>query len=200
MGLAPFTNNFHGEKEQNFMWMLKNQSMIDHNVFSIYTDPYYQSTIKFGSMDTSAFQNNRGHSLAFTYNSSMWAIPIQELYIGSDHYGQMIYPSEITSRLATFEPMMPYLYVPQQDFYEIAGIFRNMYGFELCDKDAGVCYFNQKCEHITTVDDEVMNHTLYVAFPDEAANMTFESRRMFIRGSQIDSTDDRCYVPIFMHQ
>ena len=141
---------------------------------------------------------HKEYTLVKTYNSSVWGIPISSLSIGSGHY-EMINSDERISRLALFDPMMPYLYIPEADFIEIAGIFKSQYGAEICDQDLGYCVFNKNCDHITTLDDEVMNHTIYMTFPDEYANMTFESRRMFIRGSQIDSTDDKCFIPIFKH-
>jgi hypothetical protein len=50
--LAPYTANIN-TKEQNFMWQLKNNGLIEHNVVTFYIRAVYgnSSSIKFGSID-----------------------------------------------------------------------------------------------------------------------------------------------------
>ena len=52
IGLAPYTRNLD-HKDLNFMWQLKNHSMIDHNIVSFYMkeESGNVSSIKFGSYD-----------------------------------------------------------------------------------------------------------------------------------------------------
>ena len=50
IGLAPYSKDLE-RKEQNFMYQLKSQGLIDHNIFAIDVRGEGNSTIKFGSWD-----------------------------------------------------------------------------------------------------------------------------------------------------
>ena len=58
-------------------------------VFSIYVNPNYKSSIKFGGFDFSGTSEDK-LSVLKTYSNETWAVYIRTIHVGSGKYGNSI--------------------------------------------------------------------------------------------------------------
>lgn len=120
----PFTSNYQGyiglappvsimNKQTSLLSQAKDEGLIDHMVFSLYTDldQSMQSTIKFGSYDPSAISQGGHITYMKTKSRQSWDL------LG---YVMVVYQSQVatgpTPKVALIEPQLPYLYIPDEDW------------------------------------------------------------------------------------
>jgi hypothetical protein len=70
-------------KEYNFMWQLKNHSMIDHNVVSFYMkeETGNVSSIKFGSYDKEAIADGASMAVYKSNGLDRWGVKMNNFKI-----------------------------------------------------------------------------------------------------------------------
>jgi hypothetical protein len=102
IGILPYTSN-EARKEENFLYMLKKEGLIDHMTVAFYlvndalNKSKVQSTIKFGSMDTINLKSAKGTMFSYrTINKTTWNLRCNSFALGTNRLGDM---SEIS-----FEP------------------------------------------------------------------------------------------------
>lgn len=97
---------------------LKNLSYIDYNIFSIYTkkDQGNGSNIIFGGYDLRGIiEQNRNLSkidTIKTVNSSTWAVKLKSAKFGANN----ILNFDYSNKMVLFDPSLPYIYLPYDDF------------------------------------------------------------------------------------
>ena len=90
--------------------------------------------------------------------------------------------------------MVPYIYLPESDFLEYQELIKDAYPFQvICDFEHRSCYFKQDCESIILQDTP-----LSFKLGDEDFNLKLEN--IFTPGSDVDSSFNTCYIPIFRNQ
>lgn len=121
---SPFTSVYQGyiglappisimDKPTSLLSQAKDDGLIDHMVFSLYTDldQSMQSTIKFGSYDPSAISQGGSITYMKTKSRQSWEL------LG---YVIVVYQSQVhtgpTPKVALIEPQLPYLYIPDEDW------------------------------------------------------------------------------------
>ena len=87
LGLAPYTASIDfREQSLNFMYQLKTNKNIDHNVVSIFTNVDLQdsreSFIKFGSYDKDAIKEGEKLTMIRTMHYSSWILTADEIKLG----------------------------------------------------------------------------------------------------------------------
>ena len=75
-------------------------------------------------------------------------------------------------------------------------IFKSIYGDEIiCTSISGTCYFDKSCSRVQKKFQEI-NIKLF-DFQDQVYHIIIDTTETFISGSEVGSSADRCYVPVF---
>lgn len=107
-------------KKINFMYNLKKEGFISHNLFSIYSkldDTGNSSFIKFGGYDEGAVMKNHRLQFIQTSNFTTWGVNLASLHLGSVEK-----PLE-GDRVVFLDYTFPFIYVPQDDFLKISEFY-----------------------------------------------------------------------------
>ena len=126
IGLSP--PNTDEQNKRSFLTFAQKAGLITNRVFSYYNslDPKIQSSIKFGSYDQSGLLPGSNFIYLKTRNITTWGIRGQQLYLGS----QNLTNNEV-SITALFEPQLPYMYIPQNDYVNFTQMVSEEFGQQI---------------------------------------------------------------------
>jgi hypothetical protein len=185
IGFGPFSA--HPDiKDINFMYSLKQQGVISHNVVSFLMPRGETGTIGMGIYDP---KNHEGDlQLIKTKDVSAWALrSALMLYDNVD----ITYSEE---RLLKIDPQLPYIYLPAADWDRLTGLMAAENDELVCS--GSQCGFSKSCSD--TELEQLANFTIQLeVFDDEKTiELAFES----INKSMMIDSGSSCVLPIFKNQ
>lgn len=133
-----------------------------------------------------------GHKLRMieTLEPDSWGVKVSDAKLGKDALEIKNLETQVL-----IEPMVPYIYLPVDDFRSYQTLIERVYPFQVnCSLDRRVCFFTQDCEALIKQDTE-FSFKLGVDLP---INMKLED--LFTEGMKVDGTFDTCYIPIFLSE
>ena len=136
-GFAPYTNN----RGTNLMKQLKEAGKIDHVTLSLYLGNEHgnSSVLKFGNMDDIGMLPNAEMRTFRTRQLSSWQLVADHMSL--DY--QTVIP--FSDRYLTFNPHVPYVYVPQADWLSFRDVAQKQWSDLTCVGDWGTCFFESSC-------------------------------------------------------
>jgi hypothetical protein len=176
----------------NFMWQLKNQGKIDHNVVSFYiraTEGNY-STAKFGSYDEQGMLDKSILAIYRTESLSSWGIMARE--IQCNHYNL----TDNQTRTFHFDTALPYLYMPQSDWINWANAIQK-FDLDIECNPEGACWKNQPCSKVD-IGTWFFQFTLFDNYTNNFYALP-SSKYFMINGDILGDSADTCYLPVFSH-
>lgn len=106
-----------------------------------------------------------------------------------------------------FEPQLPYMYVPQDDFSlirkAIFKIYRDYFGVKKglsCNDLGGYCYFTRPCNRVNKPTHSDIQIHLYENDKDVTVLSLATFEHTLIPGSKVGTNDKECFIPIFAHK
>lgn len=121
VGLAPYSNKDPTHYDYNFMYKLKKDGRISHNVAAIYTDldPKAGGTpmmvVKFGGWDSFALGPNEKLNVHRTSINTQWTWRT----IDHKYFGNTPVSLNVGEKFIQINPSVPYIYMPPHDMYAV---------------------------------------------------------------------------------
>ena len=97
-------------------------------IVSFYTTFDHKSSIKFGSWDEEGIKEGSTLQMLKTIDSQEWKLPLREVIAA----GQVFTLSNEVSKMQ-FEPKVPYIYIPESDFWQWQQLVKGIYPQVNCD-------------------------------------------------------------------
>jgi hypothetical protein len=115
IGIAPYTANVTNQN-YNFMYQLKQNGIIDNLVASFYIKAAQgnSSSIKFGSYDETGIAPGATLEMFATANKGTWNLNARNFKANNHDL------SAGRTRQVSFDMMLPYIYIPDHDFLQLA--------------------------------------------------------------------------------
>jgi hypothetical protein len=109
LGILPYTKSIKN-RYLNFVFQLKVQGIINHNVVSIYAGKPQTATVKFGSMDLAAIRDGQIKNMRVFRTTSLnsWRLQANKWLLGNVEWQ--------SKRLIDIDPSLPYIYIPTSDW------------------------------------------------------------------------------------
>lgn len=79
-----------------------------------------------------------------TVDTKSWNLQATNFYVGFDQHK--------INRVINFNPHLPYIYIPNEDWNIIAARVQEVYHGVRCEYDENVCKFNKRCSMIPNFD------------------------------------------------
>ena len=130
------------DPSENFLTQIKNQGLIENEVFSIFVDTSNGnfSSIKFGSYDLHGLADNTPLGMIKTKGTNSWEIYISEYSIGADQ-------KQISNSII-FEPQLPFLYLPHADYDTVRARYFELYNStEIVNDNDKFLYVKTDCSN-----------------------------------------------------
>lgn len=144
IGLAPPLSL--GDKKTSVLTQAKDAGLIDHLVFSLYTnlDKNIQSSIKFGSYDKDALAPSDPEIVYVkTAATDTWALRGYAIIV---HYDRV--KSGPTPKQVLINPQLPYMYLPKEDWASYAASVLYSFGGDGVICSGQYCFFNGHCQDV----------------------------------------------------
>lgn len=144
LGLGPYSSDSE-IREENIIYHLKLNGIIEHPVFSFFFQKNGQSSIKFGGYDREALYNSTEFYSFKTNDKNSWKLK------SSDHlYGTTETQSDTTSQPDfLIEPQLSLIYMPSDDYekYRTAAA-ADLNGIADCSRTDMPCLFSTSCDQV----------------------------------------------------
>lgn len=143
LGLAPPLSL--GDKQTSILTQAKEAGLIDHLVFSLYTnlDNNVQSSIKFGSYDQDALAPGAEVVYVKTKAADTWELRGYAMVV---HYDQV--KTGPTPKVALIEPQLPYLYMPEEDWSGYVDAVLYSFADDGVKCSSHYCSFDKSCSAV----------------------------------------------------
>jgi len=172
------------------MYQLKAAGKIDHITFSVFTKQTigFESSIKFGSMDQEGISMGGAMSIYKTIDLGQWAIKSSNFKANGHDI------SKKGERNMKFSLHLPYVYIPDKDFTELA-IALSLFNLDInCGKTGNYCKFSKPCS-------DVNMGTWYLSFDlfDDSTlnNYALPFSSYFMIDGETFGDKGTCYFPVF---
>jgi len=123
---------------------------IEKPLFSFYIsrNAAVESSIKFGGFDSSAIED--GHKLTWVKSVSDDSVKLRayDVVIGDSGVRQVL-----SERTLVFEPQVPFMYAPKDDFKSFLNVaVREYSGIQCSNRHKGSCHFEMPCNEVSPSD------------------------------------------------
>jgi len=164
-------------------------------VFAIYVDNTYgaYSTIKLGGWDKIGLKEGKELQILKTASTAGWELRASDFKIGGGSH-----PS--SSRVALFEPGVPYIYVNEADYSQLQATLQALYPDIICSSSANYCKFAKTCEEMKPELTGANSRKWELSLTDNDQNSfvaDLHSEVLFIEGSELGLSAKECVIPVF---
>jgi hypothetical protein len=202
IGLAPYglPSDTVRDADRNFMYNLKyGQNLIDHLVASVFVSSHVggntTSHIKFGSYDPQAIKSGESLQLMKTRGIDSWSVELT----GASMI-DATFQFERTPTYVIYEPQLPYIYLPEDDFLTFQGLAATFYSLRdlhCNNRQRGTCHFDTSCDTVRN-DYTLVDTILHLGDSDGAAyEMVIPFDKLLVPGNELGDTRHTCYIGIF---
>lgn len=96
------------------------------------------------------------------------------------------------------DPQLPYVYLPRAEFISFGQAIQSIYGVAVCSESEGTCFFDTPCNEVTRY-----NITTQIRLFDNVngyADLAMENADNFLDGENVFDSQNKCFIPVFMHE
>ena len=193
IGLAPYGADLD-HLENNLMWQLKDQGMIDHMVTSFYIDED-DAFIKFGSFDPLGIAPGEKLVMIRTSEIIKWALTIKAPKIGSLTFGKY------ADQALVINPAYPHIYVTTIDTRRVEQNLIKAGQKERVSMycDGTLCRANSRCSELTDKQKSAFDIKFQVVGSNNANYMiTIPGKDLLFESEEIGYDNMYCYIGIYV--
>uniref|UniRef100_A0A7S3IVK7 Peptidase A1 domain-containing protein n=1 Tax=Strombidium inclinatum TaxID=197538 RepID=A0A7S3IVK7_9SPIT len=174
----------------NFLYMLKDQGLVDHLIVSLWVDSSDgNSLIKFGSWDKHGLKSGSELTVIRTTTQFSYDLRIESATLS----GKSIF-NDGKARLLNIDPQLPYLYLPSGDFNTYASALKEKFPDQVvCDDNS--CKFENNCDQAK---EDWGDFTLTLK-DSQGSSPAFpiHEKQMLVPGPILGDTEVTCYAAVF---
>ena len=200
IGLSPWFQQEDRYVVFNFLYNLRYHEIdpIEHCVVSFFitSKPDKYSFIKFGSYDQKAIKDGGSLKMMKTRNMGTWAVDLHSVKLFDYDF-----EFENDETFIIYEPQLPYLYLPEEDFMTFVIKASNHFGPSNINcnyNHGGFCYFYESCESAKIKYREGNLLNLGIGdFTGKAFTIKTFLDEILIPGNLLGETKDKCFLGVF---
>lgn len=185
MGLLPYTKS-ETNRYLNFIFQLRVQGIINHNVVAIYASNKENATIKFGNMDMEAIlDSNIKNMRVFQTNAiDSWRLQANKWLLGNAQWD--------SKRQIDIDPALGYIYAPSGDWDILRDQIESM--TQKCTDQ--YCKWEKNCAGVEL--NKLSRIQFYIIDPDaDIYEVSVHFKHLLISGEQVGLSDNECVLGLF---